>query len=392
MAQTRVYWENLTAFSDGARIIANKGGTRSGKTYSIMSLIAYFALSAKTILDIDVVSESIPHLRRGALKDFEEILDSMGAVENVQYVYNRSYLMFDFTGGAAVRFFAAEDWGKVKGGRRDILFVNECNRIPYETFRQLNVRTTRCIFIDWNPDAEFWYETKGLCAQRNTVEIHSTYLDNPYLSKEQIAAIEANKDDEEWWRIYGLGQTGRAQGIIFTNWEQCEAIPDGAKIVGRGLDFGFKTDPTALVAVYKQNGELWIKEELYNQGMTNDKIADALKGKAGDIIADSSEQKSIEEIHNYGIRGIEPSKKGNDSIKAGIGILHRYKMHVTADSVNLIKELRNYKWKEDKITGELLGEPIDKFNHAIDALRYVALNKLMKRKNYGGITTRLSSI
>lgn len=167
MGQTRVYWENLTAFSDGARIIANKGGIRSGKTYSIMSLLAYFALAAKTTLDIDVVSESIPHLRRGALKDFEEILDNMGAVENVQYVYNRSYLMFEFTGGAAVRFFAAEDWGKVKGGRRDILFVNECNRIPYETFRQLNVRTTRCIFIDWSPTRNFGTRQK-VCAHNVT--------------------------------------------------------------------------------------------------------------------------------------------------------------------------------------------------------------------------------
>ena len=195
----------------------------------------------------------------------------------------------------------------------------------------------------------------------------------------QIAEIESNKDDENWWKVYGLGLTGRPQGVIYKRWEQVDAIPDYAELVGRGLDFGFTNDPTAIVDVYRADGELWLDERCYRINLTNDKIAEFLRPLPGCTVADSAEQKSIAEIKNYGVRWIEPAIKGADSIRAGIQILQRYKMNVTKRSLNLINEIRNYKWKEDKITGELLNVPIDKYNHALDAVRYVALNKLSKR-------------
>jgi phage terminase large subunit len=400
MAQTKVFWKNVEAFNKKARVIANKGGTRSGKTYSIMTFLAYLAMNAKKKLEIDVVSESLPHLKRGALHDFEEIIDNLGAIEKVHFEINKTDHIYEFKGGGIIRFFAAEDWGKIKGSRRNILFINECNRIPYEVYRQLAVRTTRCIFLDWNPDAEFWYEEKGICAKENTIEIHSTYKDNEYLSREQIDEIESNKSDESWWNVYGLGLVGMAQGLIYTNWEQCARIPDEAVLIGHGLDFGFTNDPTAIVSVYRAHGALYIKERCYRVGMvntpnprdksTNDKsIAIALQDLEGDIIADSAEPKSIEEIHNWGIKRIEESKKGRDSIRSGIDILRRYKLYVTSDSLNVIKEFRNYKYKEDKMTGQILQEPIDKFNHAMDALRYVALNKLAKKVTRRGLRTKL---
>lgn len=379
MESTYVYIENLKAWLSGKRLIANKGGTRSGKTYSLVCMLVTIATTNKNKRVIDVVSESLPHLKRGAINDIEDILLNEGLTEGIDYDKNETDHIYTFNTGTKLRFFSADDWGKVKGSRRDILFINECNRIGFEVYRQLSVRTKECIFIDWNPDAEFWYELKGLQGRETSVEIHSTYLNNPFLSPQQIAEIESNKNDENWWKVYGLGLTGRPVGIIYSRWSQVDEIQVGAKLVARGLDFGFTNDPTAIVDVYLNDGKLWLDERCYDRGLTNDKIAERLKDKDCDVVADSAEQKSITEIFNYGIRKIEPAKKGPDSVRSGIQILHRYEMCVTKRSLNLIYELRNYKYKENKITGELTNEPIDKNNHCLDAIRYVALNKLSER-------------
>lgn len=379
MRVTYVYRQNLSAWLAGCRVIANKGGTRSGKTYSLMSLFVTVAVTSRKQRVIDVVSESLPHLKRGALNDIADILEHEGLTEGIDYEENKSDHTFTFRSGTVMRFFSADNWGKVKGSRRDVLFINECNRVGYEVYRQLAVRTTERIFLDWNPDAEFWYEIKGIQVREGTREIHSTYKDNPFLSDVQIAEIESNKGDENWWKVYGLGQTGRAQGVIYTRWKQVAEIPENAVLIGRGLDFGFTNDPTAIVDVYRHDGKLWLDERCYRKGMTNDVIAGFLRGLDGCTVADSAEQKSIAEVHNYGVRRIEPSLKGADSVRTGIQILQRYELMVTQRSLNLIYELRNYKWDENKLTGELLNVPVDKFNHALDAVRYVALNKLSEK-------------
>lgn len=379
MNLTRVYVENITAWGDSYRLIANRGGTRSGKTYSLVSLFVSVALNIERKRTIDIVSESLPHLKRGAINDIEDILTNEQMIEDVHYIKNRSDHTYLFKSGTQIRFFSADDWGKVKGSRRDVLFINECNRISWEVYRQLAVRTTECIFLDWNPDSEFWYEQKGLNTKDTTKEIHSTYKDNPYLTDVQIAEIESNMSDENWWKVYGLGEVGRPQGVIYDRWQQVNAISEGATLIARGLDFGFTNDPTAIVDVYKYDGKLWLDELCYQRGMTNDKIAELLRGKDGTTIADSAEMKSITEIYNYGIRKIEPAQKGADSVRAGIDILRRYELMVTKRSLNLIYELRNYKWKENKLTGETMNEPVDKFNHLLDAVRYVALNKLSEK-------------
>lgn len=380
VSDTKVLERTMSAYSQGQRLIANRGGTRSGKTYSVVTFIVLLAVSSRVGLAVDIVSESFPHLKRGAMKDFQDICDNWGLVEDVHFVVNRSDHIYTFSSGVVIRFFSADDWGKVKGSRRDILFINEANRIPWETYRQLSVRTTQTIFIDWNPDSEFWFEEQQLNIRDTTTEIVSTYLDNPFLGAEQVAEIESNKDDENWWKVYGLGLVGRPQGLIYTRWEQCNEIPAGAKLIARGLDFGFTNDPTAIIAVYMSGGELWLDEECYLQNLTNDKIADRLRGVSGSVVADSAEMKSITEIHNYGVRNIEPAIKGADSVRNGIQILQRYNIHVTSRSLNTIKELRNYKWQEDRITGEQKNVPVDKYNHALDAVRYVAQNKLSRRR------------
>jgi len=377
---TKVLCETLRALENGSRLIANRGGTRSGKTYSVMTLLAIVCYREEH--KVDVVSESLPHLKRGAMLDLQEILKNFDLIEGGHYDVNRTDNVWMFRNGSEIRFFPADNWGKVKGSRRDILFINEANRVDWEIFRQLDVRTTGTILIDWNPDSEFWYEQHGLNVREDTTEIVSTYLDNPFLEPTQIAAIEAYKSDEAWWKVYGLGQTGSHKGLIYTNWTQCREIPDNARLVGRGLDFGYQADPTSVVAVYMMDGELYIDEELYAPGLTNDRIAQALQGKNGPIVADSAEPKSIAELRNYGVRNIEPSVKGADSVRNGIQIVQRYRLNVTQRSLNIIRELRNYKWAEDRITGELKNEPAknEHFDHALDALRYLVTSKLQQQR------------
>lgn len=389
---TKVYQSNLDALrARKYRVIANKGGTRSGKTYSLVSLLLSLAMLCRREITIDIVSESMPHLKRGAMNDMNDIMTAEKLVEGVHYELNRSDHIYTFPNGVEVRFFSADDWGKVKGSKRDILFINECNRITWEVYRQLAVRTRETIFLDWNPDTEFWYEKEKIETRKNTLEIHSTYKDNPYLPEAQIEEIESNKDDVNWWTVYGLGLVGRPEGVIFKRWKQVQEIPPHARLVGRGLDFGFMTDPTAIVDVYMADGELWLDERCYRKGLTNDVIAQSLRSLQGVTIADSAEMKSIQEIRNFGVPRIEPAIKGKDSVNLGIQVLQRYEMNVTSRSLNLIHELRNYKWKVDKITGELLNEPIDKFNHCIDAVRYVAQNKLAERGK-GGLRARYDEV
>ncbi len=378
----KVFTQSYRAWKAGKRLIANRGGTRSGKTYSLMELLILIA--ASTQKNIDIVSETLPHLKRGAIDNFETITDDWGFVEGTHFDRNRTDNIIEFKQSKGrIRFFSADNWTKVKGPGRDILFINEANNIPYEVYRQLAVRTTETIFIDWNPDSEFWFEERQLDVKDTTTEIVSTYKDNPFLSQVQIDEIESNQYDAEWWKVYGLGQKGRAQGIIYNNWDQCADIPKEARLLGYGLDFGYMNDPTAIVAIYTLQGELYLNELLYKKGLTNPEIAEFLKRyPSAPIVADSAEMKSIQELRNLGIRFVEPCVKGNDSVRNGIQMVKQYKLHVTKESLDIIYELRHYKWLEDKITGELANEPNKNahVDHSLDAIRYFVSLKLQPRR------------
>lgn len=377
MKTTAVFEKNIKAYNEGARLIANKGGARSSKTFSILQLLLLIAIKSPRSLLISVVSESFPHLKKGCLRDFCMILELEGMREGVDYTYNRTDSIFKI-GKCSLEFFSADSPGKVHGPQRDILFINEANHIPYEVYRQLAIRTAQTIFVDWNPAAEFWFEEENLNLKSDTVTLHSTYKDNGFLSPQQIREIESNKHNENWWRVYGLGLTGIYEGLIYSNWSQVNEVPAVVKSAWCGLDFGFTNDPTSLIYVGVQGGELWIDELIYEPGLTNPAIANRAKGtpaKSLQIVADSAEPKSIAELKTFGL-WVEDAKKGPDSILHGIEILQRYKWNVTSRSLNVIQELRNYQWKTDKQTGRQLNIPVDGFNHALDAIRYVALNKL----------------
>ena len=377
-----VFGKNIEAFNSGARVIANKGGARSGKTFSLLQLLLLIAIKSPSPLLISVVSESLPHLKKGAIRDFATIIEGENLREGRDYKFNRTDNLYTF-GRSKIEFFSADSPGKVHGPQRDILFINEANHIPFEVYRQLAIRTSRTIFIDWNPSAEFWFEEEAIDIRSDTRVIHSTYKDNDFLSPAQVKEIEANKGNENWWRVYGLGLTGTREGLVITNWQAVRADlwPTAFKRTFVGIDFGFTNDPTGILTVSLADGELWCREYAYLKGLTNPEIARLLKDRglaSYEAVADSAEQKSIAEIRAFGLR-VEPSIKGPDSVNSGLQILQRYKINIHEESLNLIKELRNYEWQKDRITGKILNQPIDAFNHLIDPMRYVAINKLVAK-------------
>lgn len=372
----------LLALKNRKKVI--QGGTSAGKTFGILPILIDRA--AKTpYLEISVVSETIPHLRRGAIKDFLKVMEWTGRFVDANW--NRTLLTYRFANGSYIEFFSAEMESKLRGARRNILYINEANNISFEAYHQLAIRTSGEIWLDFNPTAEFWAHTEVLKDQ-DSEHIILTYKDNEALPQTIVHDIEQAEVKAQsssywanWWKVYGLGQIGSLQGVVFDNWQQVPTIPSDAKLLGYGMDFGFTNDPTTLIAVYKTNNQLYFDEVLYRTNMTNIDIGNFLKaegiGRPYEIVADSAEPKSIEELRRQGFL-ITPAKKGADSIKIGIDILKREPFYVTQSSINLIKELRSYVWATDR-DGKLTGSPIDHSNHAIDAMRYFALNKLNNR-------------
>lgn len=394
-----VYNRNLDAMLRHPRVIANKGGTRSGKTYNIVALLVWMAANCKRRRDIDIVSESLPHLKRGTMKDIDDILDAFGMVEGDEYEHNRTDHEFTFRDtGSVIRFFSADNWGKVKGSHRDILFINEANRVAWEIYRQLAVRTTETIVIDWNPDAEFWYEEHGINTDATTIEIKSTYKDNEHLTGQQVADIERNKDrDPNWWRVYGLGETGLLIGAIYTNVHHVDDIPDDVRRNAMhvyGLDFGFSNDPTALVDVYidATGRRVFVDEQIYQSGLLNGDIAAIMRQNGikttTEIYADAAEPKSIAELRRYGFNVKEAYKR---DLLSQIQFLQSFDLFITKASTNVIKEARNYKWKTTA-DGKTVNEPVDIWNHAMDATRYAVFTPLMGRPKLSTSHSQLSRL
>ena len=365
------------------RIKIIQGGTSAGKTYSVLAVLITKAASYSRT-EISIVAESIPHLRRGALKDFLKIMK-----ENNRYFderFNKSLLRYEFSNGSVMEFFSADDSSKLRGARRDILYINECNNVTFESYNELAIRTKKEVYLDFNPANEFWVH-KELKDEPDSDFLILTYKDNEALDNSIVQQIEKNRLKAKtsaywsnWWRVYGLGEIGMLEGVIFSNWKTIDTLPKDAKLIGIGLDFGYTNDPTAIIEIYNYNGTRILNELKYQTGMLNSDIAKELP-KHVPVYADSSEPKSIEEIKRYGIT-IKGVTKGKDSINYGIDVMQRQEYLVTSNSVNLIKELRAYCWDTDK-AGTRLNKPIDTNNHAIEALRYHEMETLGLNSNYG---------
>ena len=367
----------------------NQGGTSSGKTYSIMQLLMVRAMETNNQI-ITVVGQDIPNLKKGAYRDAKTIRNSSPELLVWFPKVNEGERVFQCINGSIIEFSSFKDAQDAKSGKRDYLFINEANGVPFDVFWQLYMRTRKEVFIDYNPSARFWVHEKLL--NRHDVQlILSDHRQNRFLSQEQHDMIE-NIEDDELWKVYARGATGAITGLVFPRFNVVDALPprEEWKMHVYCLDFGFTNDPTALIHLVLAHGELWLDELIYNTGMTNPMIAERAKGmgltRNDVIIADSAEPKSIRELNNLGLN-VEACVKGADSIKNGIDILQRYVLNVTRDSTGLRREMLNYKWRVTK-DGITTNEPVDCFNHAIDAVRYGALARLKIAQKPRGITVR----
>ena len=361
------------------RIKVVRGGTSASKTFSILPILVDRAIKTPN-LEISVVSESVPHLRRGALKDFLKIMMSLGRYNDSQF--NKSTLKYTFGNNSYIEFFSVDQPDKLRGARRNVLYVNECNNVDFDSYYQLAIRTSGEIWLDYNPSSTFWVD-REIIGSDDVDFITLTYLDNEALPETIIKEIESAKEKAKtssywanWWQVYGLGQTGSLEGVCIPDWQEIDSLPEEARLLCYGMDWGYSNDPTSLIAMYKYNDAYIFDELVYKKGLLNSDISNTFKSlNVNDIVyADSAEPKSIAELNSYG-HNVLPVSKGRDSIVYGINLINQNKVYVTKRSKNLINELRNYIWMTDK-TGMKLNKPIDAYNHAIDAMRYAITSQL----------------
>ena len=384
-----IYNQTAVALRDNA-VVVNKGGTRSGKTWSLLQL-CYTLITRKHGIMVSVVGETMPFLKRGAMRDFKTIVGD----DWQDGWWNATDKLYTIpTTKSSIEFFSADNEGKVHGSARDYLFLNECYFVDYEIYRQLAVRTRKRIMLDYNPRSRFWVDER-LLGRDGVALIHSTYKDNPHLTPMQIAEIESNKGDNNWWRVYGLGETGSVEGLVYKEFSIVADMPKQFKNQFYAIDFGFTNDPTAILRVSLSGGELWIEELAYQTGMLNKDIANVLLDagamRGSNIVADSSEPKSIAEINALTNLNVRPTAKGAGSIVSGITAVQSYKLNVSQGALGTIDELRNYSWKRDT-NGNYINVPTDKYNHALDALRYGVTTFMMTQKKFSTPRAHLGHI
>lgn len=386
---TKVFWMTYDAAAEKPRYISERGGTRSGKTYAILQFLNELIPSADRPGDItSVVSETLPHLKKGAIRDFENI---RGMSLKDDPAWNASDNIYTYPNGAKLEFFSVDAPQRVQGPARKRLFANEGNHIRYDTFRQLAVRTTGLIIIDYNPEESCWID-QIIEQRQNCICIHSTYLNNDCLTKEQIDEIEANRDtDPNWWKVFGLGEIGFLEGLIFPDFEQVDSLLDGLIETG-GMDFGFTNDPSTFIhtKIDTARKAVYFDEVYYRKGMLNADMAAAMKDegiplRAFPIFADCAEPKTIAELCGYGYN-VRPCYKATRKAEQ-LQAMRGWHIYVTKRSLNLIRELRGYVWQKDR-DGNAVNEPIGINDHAIDAARYSFTTWLYEHQNKGRYSFR----
>jgi phage terminase large subunit len=365
------------------RIRCVAGGTGASKTISILSWLVDAAQNYENLI-ITTVAESVPHLQLGAIRDFKNIMQFNGYWEEDRW--NESKHIYTFETGTIIEFISFDKFGKAHGPRRDILFLNEANNIPYGIADQLITRTRKIVWMDWNPSEEFWAYTELIPSRKDLDFITLTYLDNEGLDNISRQEIESHRHNKQWWTVYGEGRLGEITSRIYTNWAKLDEIPHEARLERRWLDFGYTNDPSAIGDIYYYNGGWILDEQLYQKGMSNKQIADflnSLSSKNTLVIADSAEPKSIDEIRSYGLNVI-PSQKGPDSVRAGIQLVQDQPISVTRRSVNVWKEYNNYLFLVDK-NDKILNEEDPKCaNHHMSGIRYAlsTLGRLKQEVSY----------
>lgn len=351
------------------RIRAIPGGTSASKTISILLHLIALSQHDEAPKLTSVVSESIPHLKRGAVRDFKNILKEHRYWKD--NLWNATDSIYTFETGSQIEFFSSDNGDKLRGARRDRLFINEANNVTFDAFEQLEVRTNDFVYLDWNPTNEFWYYSELKSKRDDVEEITLTYKDNEALNPNIVKSIEQRKNRKNWWLVYGLGQLGEIEGKIYKDWQIIVDIPHEAELIRTGMDFGYYADPTTAVDIYKyNNGYIWDEVFYERELVENKRIAEILKSKERKALtkADRTQSRSIDEIASYGVM-IVPSAGGQGSVEAGIAFIQGQRISVTQRSVNIIKEYRNYLWKVDK-DGKVINVPEHSYSHSMDAGRY----------------------
>lgn len=369
---TKVYSILDEAVQKGFTTISEQGSARSGKTWNTLIWIIIYCLNhPKTT--VSIVRKTNPALTGSVMRDFVSIIQTMGIWDKRDF--NKTQQMYTFPNGSWVEFFSTDDEQKLRGRKRQILYVNEGNELLEIEWKQLKMRTTKLSIIDYNPSFGEDHWLNGLNDDQRTCHFITTYKDNPFLEQTIIDEIESYKDtNPSLWRIYGLGLRAIVEGLVFENWDVVDAFPQCAK-EGIGLDFGYSHDPSAAVKCGLTGNDFYIDELFYRTNMLTRDIAGELKKYDLDVIADSADPRLIDEIFNEQVL-IYPVRKFSGSIMAGIMKMQEFRIHVTRNSVNLIKELKNYTYQQDK-NGVWLNKPVDAWNHAIDAARYWVLAEVL---------------
>lgn len=362
------------------RLKVIQGGSSAGKTIAILLILIDRAQRHKNKIS-SVVSETMPHLKRGAIRDFLNIMEAHGYYDDNRW--NRSDFTYTFETGSKIEFFSADSSDKVRGPRRNgDLFINEANNVLYDTFTQLSIRTEGDIFIDYNPVSEFWVHDEIINKGVDHDFLILTYKDNEGLPKVIVDELESRRGNKQFALVYLEGLLGEAEGRIYTGWQVIDEIPHEARLERYGLDFGYSNDPSAIVAIYYLNGGYILDEVLFQKGLSNKQIAETLLNlRKALTIADSAEPKSIDEIRSYGVN-ILPSNKGQGSVLQGIQMVQDQQISVTKQSTNVIKEYRNYLWERDK-DGRIQNEPEHLWSHSMDAIRYAmaSLIPMLQRRD-----------
>lgn len=383
LIKTNVVCEHL--LESKAKIVVEQGGTRSGKTYNILMWLIFHYCPNNKGKTITICRKTFPSLRASVMRDFMEILRTYRMYSEVSHNKSSSeYRLY----GNLIEFISLDQPQKVRGRKRDLLFINEANELFWEDWQQLIFRTQEKIIIDYNPSDEYHWIYDKVIPRDDCDFFKTTYLDNPFLENTIRKEIERLKEtDEQYWQIYGLGIKGVTKATIF-RYTEVQKIPVNAKFLSYGMDFGYTNDPTTLVGVWTDGINLYAKEFLYRTMMTTTDIHNfliKLNIQRDMIYADSAEVRLIDELKRMGWN-IRKSIKGRDSVNAGIDLLKRYRIHLTEDSSNAVQEFRNYKWQEDR-NGKMLNTPVDAHNHIIDAMRY-ATYSILSKPNFGKYAIR----
>lgn len=387
------YFRQTTAmqkvFKLKKRIRAVSGGTAAGKSIAILTWIIDYAQSVR-LKKVDVVSESFPHLEMGVMEDFKSIMRAQGYWEDARW--HGTKFIYTFETGTTVRFFSVDNMGKAHGPRRDVLFVNECNNLPYNIVDQLITRTRSIVWLDWNPSVEFWFYTEML-GHRDDIDFIGdggnfpplTYKDNEALLEEPgqltIKEIESHKHNTMWWRVYGEGKLGDVEAKIYRGWKMVNGIPEGAKLLRYWVDFGYSFDPCSIGALYKYNDAFILDELAHRRGMNNEAISTVILNQPEQnvlTICDSAEPKSIDELISYGVSAVG-AIKGPDSVLYGIRTMQAQTFYITKRSVNIRREYRTYQWRKDK-NGNITTIPEDGDDHAMDGSRMAVTSVIKPEK------------